>query len=215
MYCPRCGAENDDANRFCVACGSALSKRSAAPKGPPPSLREQLGRIFGTTPRARLLSIGTAVAAIVAIAAFITLKPSKETGGEDAYLRGLDRSCVAEKRRISALEAETLRQRPPDLEEFASALVTIVAEWRSGLQGTPPPPIHAEGMRGLASALLGVLIEAGTLARVAREDSTIGAVAARAKAVDEATAGVDRAIEGLGLKRCADIDVGPPGVNPP
>jgi hypothetical protein len=130
-------------------------------------------------------------------------------------LRGLDQSCVTEKERISTLEAETLRQRRPDLEEFASVLVTVVAEWRSNLQGTPSPPVHAESVQALASSLLGVLIEAGTLARVVREGSTAGAVAARAKAVDEATARVDRVIEGLGLKRCMNINVGPPGSDPP
>jgi hypothetical protein len=215
MYCSNCGAENDNANRFCVACSSTLSKQSLTPKESPLSFRERLGRLFGTTPRARLLSAGTAIAAVVAIVAFIALKPSEEAVSEDSYLRGLDQSCVTEKERISTLEAETLRQRRPDLEEFASVLVTVVAEWRSNLQGTPSPPVHAESVQALASSLLGVLIEAGTLARVVREGSTAGAVAARAKAVDEATARVDRVIEGLGLKRCMNINVGPPGSDPP
>ncbi len=173
------------------------------------SFQERLARVFGTTARARLLSAGTAFAIVVAIVAFIALKPSKESVPEDSYLRGLDRSCVAEKGRISTLEADTLRQRHPNLEEFASTLVTIVAEWRSTLTATPPPPVQAEGVRALESALLAVLIEAGTLARVAREDKSASAVGAGARSVDAATARVDRAIEGLGLERCTDIDVRP------
>src|ERR1700682_2146224 len=129
MYCPHCGAENDDANRFCVACGSDLSKRSSATPKAPVSFGERFGRVFGTTARARFLSAGTAVAIVVAIVAFFALQPSEESLPEGSSLRGLAQSCVAEKERISTLEAETLRQRPPDLEEFALLLVTIVAEW--------------------------------------------------------------------------------------
>jgi zinc-ribbon domain len=209
MFCPHCGAENDDANRFCIACGSDLSKRSSATPKDPISFRERLERVFGTTARARLVSAGTTIAVVVAIVAFITLKPSKESVHEDSYLRGLDRSCVAEKGRISTLEAETLRQRPPNLAEFASTLVTIVAEWRSNLGATPPPPVNAEGARVLESALLTALIEAGALARATREDSSASVVGAQAHSVDEATTGVDRAIEGLGLERCTHIDVAP------
>ena len=50
-------------------------------------------------------------------------------------------------------------------------------------------------------------MEAGALARVAR---TLGpeAALARAKEVDAATAGVEQAIDGLGLRRCADLNIG-------
>jgi hypothetical protein len=215
MYCPHCGAENDGANRFCVACGADLPKRPGAAPKAPVSLRKRLGLIFGTTTRARLISTGTAVAALVAIVAFFALKPSRESAPEGTYLRGIDQSCVGEKERISNLETETLQQRPPNFEEFASVLVTIVAEWRSNLQGTPPPPAYKAGTQALSAALLAVLIEAGTLARVAREDSDAGVIDAQAHSVDEATAAVDRAIEGLGLERCSEIKVSPQGRNRP
>ncbi len=179
------------------------------------SFRKRLERVFGTTARARLVSAVTSVAIVVAIVAFFSLKPSKEIAPEDSYLHGIDRSCVAEKERISTLEADTLRQRPPNLKKFAFALVTVVAEWRSDLKATPPPPVNAEGARALESALLAVLIEAGTLARVAREGRSASVVGARAHLVDEATARVDRAIEGLGLERCPHIDVGPQGRDRP
>jgi hypothetical protein len=69
--------------------------------------------------------------------------------------------------------------------------------------------LDAERVQGLQAALLTVLIEAGTLARVARENKSPSAVSAQAHSVDAATTGVDQAIEGLGLERCADINVGP------
>jgi zinc-ribbon domain len=214
MHCPHCGTENDDANRFCVGCGSALSKRSTTAANSVP-WRERVRHLVGTTPRARLLTATTAVAIVVAIAAFVALKPSDESVIEDSYLRGVDSTCVAEKERISSLERETLQQQPPNIAEFASVLVTIVAEWRSSLQATPVPPIHAEGVRALDSALRGVLIGAGGLARVTREQRRVASIAARAQSVDKTTATVDRVIGELGLARCMDLPVGPAVVSGP
>jgi hypothetical protein len=214
MHCPNCGVENDDGNRFCVGCGSSLSKRSPSASPPPASLKERIGRLLGTTRRARLLTVATALAIVVAIVAFIALKPGDESG-EDAFLQGVDQTCVAEKERISTLEQETLQQSPPNVGEFASVLVTIVAEWRSNLQATPAPQIHAEEIQALNSALLDVLIDAGGLARVIREDRPAAVIGAQAGSIDEATAGVDQAIEDLGLSDCQDLPVGPAATTGP
>jgi hypothetical protein len=209
MYCPQCGTENDAANRFCVSCGSDLSKPASRKSEEKVSLRRRLELLIGTSRRARLLTVATVVAILIAIAAFIAIKPEDEGVIQDAYLTQLDRTCVAEKERLATLELETLRREPADFGEFASVLVTIVAEWRSGLQATPPPPIHAEGVGSLEAALLGALIKAGTLARVSRAGASVPTVGAKAQAVDEATRNVDRAIKQLGLERCARVEVAP------
>jgi hypothetical protein len=214
MYCPRCGAENDDENRFCVDCGVELSKRSEAASTTPASARERVRRLLGITPRARLLSAATAIAIAIAVAAFFALEPNSESAGQDAYLSEIDRSCVAEKERISSLERETLLQRPLNVEEFASVLVTIVAEWRSNLRATPPPPAHADRIAALESALTDVLIDAAALSRVAREGPP-QAIGPRAGAVDEATALVDEALEEVGLTRCAGLLVTPASAGQP
>lgn len=209
MFCPRCGTENDAGNRFCVSCGFELANVSTRDPTAQMSLRQRLQHLVGTSRRARLLSIATVAALVVALGAFIALKPSEESIAMDSYLRALDSSCSAEKARVSRLELETLGRRPADVEEFASVLVTIVAEWHFALQATPPPAIHFEAVKALESAMLDTLIEAGALARVTREGRPASAVNAQAQAVDRATVGVDRAIQNLGLERCAKAGVGP------
>jgi hypothetical protein len=208
MFCPRCGAENTKGNRYCVGCGADLPSSTGRPDtaSGEVSFRQRLGRLIGTTPRARLLTTATALAILIAVVAFIALAPSDEGPGEDAYTRSLDRSCLTEKQTIAALQQQASPQQPSDFAVFAGALVSIVEEWRSSLQNPPPPPAHAEAVDALDSALLRVVIEAGGLARVAHDGSP-RQVAAAAGRVDTASAQVERAIENLGLNRCADLDV--------
>ncbi len=210
MFCPRCGTENDAGNRFCVSCGTELAKVSTAEPAEKPSLRERFGQLIGSSRRARLISAATAAALVVAAIGFLALKPDEDSSvPQDSYLRGLDASCVEEKERISSLELETLGKRQPDIEEFASLLVRVVTEWRVGLQNDPPSALHAEGVAALEAALLDVLIKAGALARVTREGKPAREIAARAQAIDVATAEVERAIQILGLERCANVTVKP------
>lgn len=211
MFCPRCGTGNDAGNRFCVSCGSELAKVSAGEPAPSPSLRQRLRNLVGTSRRAQLLSVATAAAIVVAVVAFIALEPNEGGESSDPYLQQLDRSCVAEKERLSSLEAETLGRRPPNLEEFASVLVTIVAEWRSNLKQTPPPAFDREGVEALEAALLKTVIESATLARLVREQAGTGSIAAQSNAVDVATKEVNGTIAELGLEACAETEVAPVG----
>jgi hypothetical protein len=208
MHCPRCGAKNREENRYCVGCGSALSGSAVDPAAQVP-FRERVTRLVGTTKRARLLSAATAMAILIAVGAFLALKPSAENSAvEDSFTRAADRTCVEEKRTIAALEEQTLRQSNPDTATFARALVSVVAEWHSNLKENPAPPIHSEAAAALDSALLDVLIRAGALARVA-PDGKPSEIAAQAQLVDEASAKADRAIETFGLKRCASFGINP------
>jgi hypothetical protein len=209
MFCPHCGAENKEGNRYCVGCGSDLPASTDKPvtPAPPISRRQRIGRIAGTTRRAKLLSACTAVAILIAVIAFVVLKPASEDPGEDSFIRMLDKSCVTEKQTIAALERQTAQQQSAGLATFAGALVTIVEEWRSSLQESPPPPLHAEAVQALDSALLEVLIKAGALVRVTRTGSA-AEVAASARAVDEASAKVEQAVANLKLSQCSDLSVG-------
>lgn len=205
MHCPHCGATNEAGNRYCVSCGSELpgsADEAVAPVG----FRERVTRLIGTTPRARLLSATTAGAVVIAVGAFLALEPSEDGTPEDSYTRALDRGCVTQKRTIAALERQTVQRQPPNIEAFSGALVTIVEEWRQSLRQSAPPPIHAEAVQALDSALLDVLIKSGALSRAVRGRNS-AQVAAQAKFVDDASADVDRAIDGLGLARCSKLKI--------
>jgi hypothetical protein len=239
MFCPRCGAENDDDNRFCVGCGASLApttrrrqagsaagaegsraepdqaEGSAGVGGGPPATPapasaapSRFEEVIGTSRRARIVTALTVLALAVAVVAFFVLRSNDSEGGvaQDTYLRSLDRQCVQEKARLSALEAETLEQKAPDFATFVNFLVRDVTEWHSNLQATPPPPEHEAGVREVEGALLEVLIEAGRLGTAVRRGSQTEIVKA-AERVDAATGQVDPALEYLGLQRCAAMPV--------
>jgi hypothetical protein len=222
MFCPRCGTENDDDNRFCVSCGATLAGETAREKtdasagaaggaDQPSPAPNRLQEVVGTTRRARIVTALTVLAVAVAVVAFIVLR-SGDTEGEvpqDAYLRGQDRVCVAEKTRLSSLESETLTTAEPDINLFSSLLVRVVTEWQANLHASSPPPVHVPGVRQAEAALLGVLIEAGKLNRLAREGATPAQIATQTEAVDAATKHVDPAFEALGLERCPTVPVTP------
>jgi hypothetical protein len=205
MHCPHCGAKNEAGNRYCVSCGSELQSSSDPVAAIP--FKERVNRLIGTTRRARLLTTATTAAILIAVGAFLALEPSEDGPPEDSYTRAVDQTCVTKKRTIAALERQTVQQQPSNIEAFSGALVTIVEEWRQNLQQAAAPPIHAEAVQALDSALLDVLIRSGGLARAARGGSPTQ-VAAQAQLVDAASARVDRAIDGLGLPRCSKVKVG-------
>jgi hypothetical protein len=213
MHCPYCGEENRESNRYCVGCGSALSGGGVG-SGSPTSSRHGINRLVGTTRRARVVTAATAIAVVVAVGAFVALKPSESVPTADAFTRNLDRTCTFEKRTIGALERQTAQQQPPDVSSFAGALVLIVEEWRLSLRESPAPPSHAPAVEALDQALLDVLIQAGALGRVARNGGP-AQVATKAQLVDNASARVDRAIDDLGLASCSNLDIGPVGIGRP
>jgi hypothetical protein len=163
----------------------------------------------GSDRRTRIVTAATAAAIVVAIVAFLSLGLNDDGTKESAYLQGLDRTCVAEKERVIALEEETLRHRPPDLAAFSSVLVTIVAEWHSNLASETVPAEYASGVAAYEASLLRILIAAGGLARLTRENAPAAALASQAKTIDETTRQADEAIEKLGLTECTELAVAP------
>lgn len=153
-----------------------------------------------------MLSTGTIVAIALAIGAFIALKPSSESG-QDAFTRSLGKACLEEKERIAALERQTAPRGPASVAAFATSLISLVEEWRLNLARTPAVPSHARDVRVLDSRLREVLIEAGSLARVARQGNP-RQIVSRARSVDEATKSADRAMEELGLSNCSAFKIG-------
>ncbi len=211
MFCPRCGAESDDGSRYCAACGNELPRRAKLddPKAAESAgLRDRLGRLIGSDRRSRMLSIGTVVAIVVATTAFFALSPAdddSEPAPPDSYAQALEEICVERKRKVGAAQETAVAGASlAAVSRYADSLVPIVGEWRLSLDELAPPVDRVELVDGLDTALLEVEIEAGTLARLAREGNREG-VATTAARVDAATANVEAAITALDLRRCARI----------
>lgn len=209
MFCPRCGAESDEGSRYCAACGADLPQQAEAAEakqGEATGLRERLERMIGTG-RSRMLSIGTALAVVVMVAAFIAL-PSDDDAADvpqDAYTQALDDLCMERKQEVAAAQEKAVAGGSLEaVSRYADSLVPIVGEWRRDLDATVPPADRAEQVEALQAALLEVEIEAGTLARVARESNRRG-VAKSAAQVDAATVNVEATLDSLGLQRCGQL----------
>lgn len=212
MFCPRCGAPNDEGDRFCAACGTSLPGAKPEAKETR-SLRERAGGLIGGTRRARLVTLGTVVALAIAVGAFIAIKPDTEeevTIPRDAYTIAADHLCVGAKRQISASEQRSVAEaEKPNAEPgaFARALVPIIIRWRTEMNALHVPPDRTELATALDAALREVEVEMATLARVAGEGEEKATVE-RAKQVDEVTTRVESAVAGLGLTNCARITLG-------
>ncbi|HEX3042851.1 MAG TPA: hypothetical protein VHP56_12255 [Solirubrobacterales bacterium] len=171
-----------------------------------PAFRERIGNLLGRTRKARLLTLGTALALIVAVVAFIALPEDDDGLPYDAYAKAADRLCVAQKQAIVEAGQESLTGPDRGLEAYAGRLVPIVVEWRAALNGLNAPADRSALAEEMSYALRQVAVKAGALARVARVESKAEAAKA-AGAVDEATAAVETSIADLGLRRCADLRV--------
>lgn len=208
MFCPRCGTENEAGDRFCSSCGASLRKQPAEGRERK-TLRERLGRLAGPTRQARIVTALTALALVVAIAAFIALDPAEDENDipRDAYTIEAEGVCLDAKREIIAAQGEG----PEDASgngpgAFAAELVPIVGSWRASFADLGAPPDRAQEVGELALALRDVEIELAQLALV-----PVGAGAealARAEEVDAASIRVENAISDLALDACARRAIG-------
>lgn len=212
MFCPRCGAESEDGSRYCASCGAELPKPAQAEAedaGQATTFGERVAGLIGRDRRTRIVTLGTAAAILIALAAFIALDASEDEGSDvpqDSYTRLVDASCVQRKGQIAKAQRLALSGAPDALVRYADTIVPIAGEWRLALGRGPVPADRADLVQALRAALLEVQIEAGTLARVARESNPreVAEVAAR---VDAATTNVEVAIDGLGLERCGQLTI--------
>jgi len=208
VYCPRCGTPNEPDDRFCSSCGSPL-QASPAPKEHR-SFRTQAAHAFGTTRKARLISLATAAALTIAIVALISLKPSGDSGQRDAYTVAADRLCLDAKHRIVAVEQRSTRDSgTTGTGSFAAGLVPVVETWRLDFGKLRAPADRIEAARDLNAALLAVEIQIARLARAASlgvENKTLAA----ARSADESTATVEKAVAALDLTDCAQATIGLP-----
>jgi hypothetical protein len=202
MRCPRCGTVNEEGDRFCSSCGAQL-RASAATDAPVPS-RERLANLIGKTPKARLITGGTILALLVAVIAFIALKPAEEEMiPRDAYTVKADSLCLSSKQAIVAVE----RQYAGDVAAGARELVPVIGSWRTQMGELTPPADRVELAGRLEAALVEVEAQIGGLARLAKVDDRSQTIA-KAKEADAASSGVEEAIAALGLSHCAEAKIG-------
>jgi hypothetical protein len=206
VLCPRCGTENEAGDRFCSSCGASLRKQAADGKERR-SLRERLRDLAGTTRQARIITALTALALLVAVAAFIALDPAEDENDipRDAYTIEAEGVCLDAKRAIIAAQgpADTGGGGPG---AFATALVPVIGDWRAGLEELAVPPDRSEEAGELDRALREVQIELAQLAQVPAGEGRVAL--ARAEEVDLASIRVEEAIDDLGLSACGRRAIG-------
>jgi hypothetical protein len=214
MFCPRCGAENEEGSKYCASCGTELVRKQkadgeAAPESENRTLVERVRALLGRDRRTRLISLGTVAAIVVALGAFLALEASDEGADlpQDAYARALDASCVQHKSEIAAAQMTALNGGGlAAVSRYAGSVVPITGEWRLELGRGAVPADRSDLVAALQAALLEVQIEAGALARVAREAGP-RRVARAAAGVDAATANVEDVVDSLGLRRCGELSI--------
>jgi predicted outer membrane protein len=163
--------------------------------------------VIGRDRRTRLLTLGTVAALLVAVVAFLALDTSDDGSDlpQDGYARAVDAACVQHKEEIAGAQRAALAGDGfAAVSHYADSIVPIAGEWRRELGRGTVPSNRAALVEALGSALLEVQIEAGTLARVARE-SNPREVAKVAAQMDAATANVEAAVDSLDLEHCGRL----------
>lgn len=210
MFCPRCGAENEQGSRYCASCGNEFHRTSSTgdrEPAKPGGFGAALERVVGTNRRTQMITLGTVVALIAAVAAFVALAPADDeaTVPQDALTRALDVRCVQHKAEIAAAQRRALTSESLGaVSRYGESMVPVAGAWRTELGRAEVPPDRTKLVDALSAALLEVEIEAATLGRAARE-SKHRELATAAARVDAATAHVEDAIQALELERCSDL----------
>jgi hypothetical protein len=171
-------------------------------------MRERLGRLAGPTRQARIVTALTALALLVAVAAFIALDPAEDENDipRDAYTVEAEAVCLDAKRNLLAAQRPGTASSGGGPAAFAVALVPVIGDWRAGLEELAVPPDRSEEAGDLDRALREVQIELAQLALVPADEGR--EALARAEEVDAASIRVEEAIDDLGLSACGRRVIG-------
>jgi hypothetical protein len=203
VYCPRCGTENAESDRFCRSCGADLRAKPSSGEREQwrTRVRDGVARLIGRSRRERIITGATVLAIVVALISFLALKPDDETPEANP---AADAACVNAKREVANAATRAARTAGGRLGSYAASVVEALVEFRSEVRRLVPAVDAAE----LDAALLDTAVQAGTLGRLARAGNQ-AAISDQAARVGAATRRVDAAIDDLGLSICADLRIVP------
>ena len=202
MFCPRCGTENPDENRFCVSCGTQL-KGPGAVAGPRRGVKERAVALIGRSRKERLITGGVVLAVVIAVISLLSLDTSDETPAASAET---DSACVNAKRAVANAATEARGQGIQGVQLYAADVIVALLDFRQTVLETEPA---SSARDDVVVDLRQAAIETGGLARLAREGAGPRQVTAQATRIDTATQGLDAAIADLGLSRCAQVRIVP------
>jgi hypothetical protein len=207
MHCENCGAGLSEGARYCAGCGAPVPGAEQLPPEERRTWGERFAGIIGRSRKERMLAAGTVMAALMAIVAFVLLDTPDDAPTQDAFTREADAQCVAAKRLVIATgEKAATDAKPGAQERFTGAILEAVTDWRIAFETLTPTAGHAPQAEALDDAMLELIIELGTLSRRVREGSP-QSVSAQAAATDDATIGLEAAIDDLGLVNCSTLSL--------
>jgi hypothetical protein len=204
VFCPRCGTENAADNRYCVSCGHQLGARAEVPaKG----LGERVRDVFGRSRKELLITAGTLAAILVAVVSLISLDPDEVSDDDEPVAPPeADAACVEAKEAVARAATTAGPAEATAFQSYAAELIAAMLEFRRTVRESG---VSGEAATELDASLRDAAIEAGGLARLAREGEDRAALVEQASRIEDATTRADEAIEQLGLTTCAEIRIVP------
>jgi hypothetical protein len=166
-------------------------------------------RLAGESREARLITVGTLLAIVVAVVAFLALEEDADDESvPTGYVAEADRICVQGKERVALLGQQSFSPEsndPNPLDDYVVASIRITREVRVDLGELEPPADLREEAEALDAALGEVIAALTQLGRAASTGEDLLPAVTRVEAAQDTS---EQAVEGLGLRACSRLEVG-------
>jgi hypothetical protein len=179
-----------------------------------PSLRDRFTRLIGAGRRERLITAATVIALVVAIAAFIALPTDDDAdeGGSrptDPYTARAERICLDAKVELATAGSGTVADpSAAPIADYARQAELTTRRARERLAALEVPPDRRDEAAALDARLRDAEAEIERLGRLAGTRTGINQLPVQTARVEAAGQAVEEAVAQLGLKECAELQVG-------